>query len=83
VIEEKQIGKRENKHIAQYAAIVRDLANAMSLPLVDLYKIMNGRKDLINLLLDDGLHFSHAGYDLFAQHIIERINCLEENKKKA
>ncbi|EST13728.1 hypothetical protein P343_02450 [Sporolactobacillus laevolacticus DSM 442] len=83
VIDEKQIGKRENKHIVQYAAIVRDLANAMSLPLIDLYKIMNGRKDLINLLLDDGLHFSHDGYDLFAQHIIERINCLEENKKKA
>ncbi|MCO7175876.1 GDSL-type esterase/lipase family protein [Sporolactobacillus kofuensis] len=82
VIEMKQEGKRKNTCINQYATSVRKIARSMNVALVDLNRQMSEHNNLSQLLLEDGLHLSSSGYDLFALLLINQVKQFEKKTKK-
>lgn len=77
VIEAKQKGKRINERLSLYADAVRHVVEETGSSLIDLYRLMLQEPDYTPMLLDDGLHFSSAGYDFLAERIILKIRGLE------
>ena len=64
--------ERTARVLARNEAVKR-IGARLSLPVIDLYKISNEHFDL---LAKDGVHYTDAGYTLFAEHIWETLeNC--------
>lgn len=50
---------------------VINLAEELNLPIIDFYTVSKENKDL---LIEDKVHFSEAGYEILAKYMIKRIN---------
>ncbi|RYL93031.1 GDSL family lipase [Sporolactobacillus sp. THM7-4] len=81
VIDQKQKGKRLNERVSIYAASVRRVAEETGSPLIDLHRRMMQLSSFQPLLQEDGLHFTHSGYDFLSALIIEKVNALEGKSK--
>lgn len=79
VNEAKQI-KRTNQAIGTFAGRIRRIAAKTGCPLLDLNEAMQGETDYSRMLLEDGLHFTEAGYDFLARLIIEKIRQVEKTE---
>lgn len=73
VVDEKQKRKRTNTRIARYARTVCETAETCHTQLIDLHAEMLALSNYSTLLLDDGLHFSDAGYDFLARLIADKL----------
>lgn len=73
VIEQRQVGKRENARIDRYAAAICAVARALSVDLADFHQLMLEQAEKSACLQPDGLHLSDDGYDLLAGLIISHL----------
>lgn len=68
---------RKNSELAKYANVVRRVAEETGSHFIDFYSELHSRQDFKELLvgiLDDGLHFGEAGYDILSKLISDKIH---------
>lgn len=60
---------RRNAHVALYAAAVRAVAKQLQVPLLDIHSIFSQQGANLQVLLNDGVHFSPEGNQLVAKSL--------------
>ncbi|ART76490.1 GDSL-type esterase/lipase family protein [Sutcliffiella horikoshii] len=76
---------RKNIELAKYADAVKRVSEETGSYLIDFYTELYSKphyKELLVGILNDGLHFGEAGYDILANLITEEIIEIESNKEQ-
>lgn len=84
-VDEKLQPNRKNSELAKYADAVKRVSDETGSYLIDFYTELYSRtnyKELLVGILNDGLHFGEAGYDILANLITEKILDIESTREK-
>lgn len=76
---------RKNSELAKYADAVRRVSEDTGSYMIDFYTDLYTKpnyKELLVGILNDGLHFGEAGYDILANLISEKILEIESTREK-
>lgn len=76
---------RENGELAKYADVVKRVSEETGSHLIDFFEELHARpnyKELLVGILNDGLHFGEAGYDILANLITEKIHEIELKREQ-
>jgi lysophospholipase L1-like esterase len=65
---------RTNAVIREYANVVEKLSNEIGVSFIPLFEQMIKFPDYQQMLVEDGLHFNHKGYEFLAELIIEMLH---------
>ncbi|UAL49311.1 GDSL-type esterase/lipase family protein [Sutcliffiella horikoshii] len=84
-VDEKLQPNRENSELAKYADAVKRVSEETGCYMIDFFTELHSRpnyKELLVGILNDGLHFGDAGYDILANLITEKIHEIESNGER-
>lgn len=84
-VEEALQPNRKNSELAKYAEAVKRVSEKTGSYLIDFYTELYSKpnyKELLVGILNDGLHFGEAGYDILANLITEKILDIESTREK-
>lgn len=84
-VDEKLQPNRKNSELAKYADAVKRVSEKTGSYLIDFYTELYSKpnyKELLVGILNDGLHFGEAGYDILANLITEKILDIESTREK-
>ncbi|WP_226681431.1 GDSL-type esterase/lipase family protein [Sutcliffiella horikoshii] len=84
-VDEKLQPNRKNSELAKYADAVKRVSDGTGSYLIDFYTEMYNRqnyKELLVGILNDGLHFGEAGYDILAKLINEKVLEIESTPRE-
>lgn len=77
-IDESKQRYRTNRHIKQYIQVIKDTADHYQCHFINLYQVFiqtdTPLSDLMEGIMDDGLHFGLMGYQLLANAILTYID---------
>ncbi len=84
-VDENLLPNRKNSELAKYADVVRHVAEETGSHFLDFYTHLYSKPNYEELLvgiLNDGLHFGEAGYDVLSKLITEKIHEIDSKGER-
>lgn len=67
-------GKTYQENLEAYNSTIHNLSQELNVPIIDFPKhIIENAIDIQSLLIEDGVHLSRAGYDVYSEYIFQRL----------